>query len=114
MFTMEAWPFKEEPSLEIESPCVVRKDGRYWLFFKHGWWTHCVASDSPFDFEGQESERVGFAHAAEVIYWEDEWWITHCSGDPRDFCYRESNRTRGLFVGKLDWPEGGRPRLIGP
>ena len=32
----------------------------------------------------------------------------------RDFRYHDSNRTRGLFVGKLDWPEGGRPRLVGP
>ncbi len=114
VFTMEAWPFDEEPSLEIESPCVVQKDGRYWLFFKHGWWTHYVASDSPLDFEGHESARLGFVHAAEVFHWEDQWWITHCSGDPRDFRYRDTNRTRGLFLGRLDWPEGRTPHLIGP
>lgn len=114
VFTMKAWPFDEEPSLEIESPCVVVKDGKYWLFFKHGWWTHYVASDSPFDFQGYEPSRLGFVHAAEVFHWEDQWWITHCSADPRDFRYRESNRTRGLFLGKLDWPDGEQPRLIGP
>ncbi len=114
VFTMGAWPLDEEPSLEVESPCVVPKDGRYWLFFKHGWWTYYVASDSPLDFHGHESARLGFVHAAEVFHWQDQWWITHCSGDPRDFRYRETNRTRGLFLGKLDWPEGRPPRLIGP
>lgn len=114
VFSMEAWLFDEEPSLEIESPCIVQKDGRYWLFFKHGWWTHYVASDSPLDFEGRETDRLGFVHAAEVFHWEDQWWITHCSGDPRDFRYRDTNRTRGLFLGRLDWPEDRPPRLIGP
>ena len=113
VFTLKGWPFAEEPTLEVESPCVVVKDGKYWLFFKHGWWTHYLASDSPFDFEGYESSRLGFVHAAEVLHWDDQWWMTHCSGDPQDYRYRETNRTRGLFMGKLDWPDGRTPRLIG-
>ena len=114
VFSTKAWPFEEQPTLEVESPCVVQKDGTYWLFFKHGWWTHYVASDSPFDFHGHQPLRLGFAHASEVFRWEGRWWITHCSADPEDFMYRESNRTRGLFVGHLDWPDGAPPRLIGP
>ena len=47
VFTMKAWPFDEEPTLKVESPCLVPKDGRFWLVFKHGWWTHIVASDLP-------------------------------------------------------------------
>ena len=111
IFSTEAWPFDEEPTLEVESPCVVRKDGLYWLFFKHGWWTHYVSSPSPIDFSGQAVSRLGFAHAAEVFHWQGTWWITHCSGDPTEFRYRKSNRTRGLFLGRLDWPDGGQPRL---
>ncbi|MCY3913296.1 MAG: hypothetical protein OXG43_08615 [Chloroflexi bacterium] len=114
VFTMKAWPFDEEPTLEVESPCVVPKDGRYWLFFKHGWWTHFVASDSPYDFHGYEPQRLGFCHASEVFHWEEQWWITHCSADSEDFRYRGSNRTRGLFMGHLDWPDGALPRLIAP
>ena len=113
IFSAEAWPFDEEPTLEVESPCVIPKDGRYWLFFKHGWWTHYVSSPSPLDFSGQPVSRLGFVHAAEVFLWRDTWWITHCSGDPVDFRYRKSNRTRGLYLGKLDWPHGGKPRLAG-
>ncbi len=114
IFAMKAWP--EPPTLEVESPCVVFKDGRYWLFFKHGWWTHFVASSSPFDFWGQQALRLGFSHASEVLRWNGQWWITHCSGAPDDFMYRATNRTRGLFLGLLDWPDGECPRLaaVGP
>ena len=35
-----------------------------------------------------------------------------CSGAPDDYMYRESNRTRGLFIGHLDWPAGEYPRLL--
>ena len=75
VLAIKAWI--EQPSLEAESPCVVCKDGRFWLFFKHGWWTHVVVSDSPFDF-----------------------------------VYRESNRTKGIFLGTLDWPDGDYPKLV--
>jgi predicted GH43/DUF377 family glycosyl hydrolase len=110
VFAMKAW--QEQPTLEVESPCVVLKEGRYWLFFKHGWWTHFAVSDSPFDFQGSEPIRLGFCHASEIFFWEGQWWITHCSGTPDDFMYRLSNRTRGLFLGRLDWPEGSYPRLV--
>ena len=113
VFSIKAWPLDEAPTLEAESPCVVFKDGKYWLFFKHGWWTHYVVSDSPFDFNGYEPIRLGFSHASEVFHWDGQWWITHCSADPDDFRYRKSNRTRGLFLGKLDWPDGGHPKLVG-
>ncbi len=112
VFYIKAWHMEEQPSLEAESPCVLYKDGKYWLFFKHGWWTHYVVSDSPFDFQGYEPIRLGFCHASEVFHWKEKWWITHCSADPQDYKYRESNRTRGLFIGNLDWPDGKYPRLI--
>lgn len=97
---------------EVESPCVVRKDGRYWLFFKNGWWTWFVSSEDPFDFEGNEAERLGYAHAAEVFHWRDQWWITHCKTDPDDYACERSDCSRGLFLGPLDWPAGGRPALV--
>jgi len=96
---------------EVESPCVVRKDGKYWLFFKHGWWTWYVAADGPFDFWDKTATRLGYAHAAEVFQWQGQWWITHCKTDPDDFMQSRSDRSRGLFLGQLDWPKGSPPRL---
>ena len=110
VFALRAW--HDPPSREVESPCVISKDGRYWLFFKHGWWTHYVVSESPYDFTGGQPIRLGYCHAAEVFYWEQQWWITHCSGDPTDYAYRRTNRTRGLYLGRLAWPQDGHPRLL--
>ncbi|NQU76172.1 MAG: family 43 glycosylhydrolase [Planctomycetes bacterium] len=112
VFSIKAWD--DPPTQEAESPCIVVKDSRFWLFFKHGWCTHFVVADSPFDFHGCEPVRLGFSHASEVFYWDGKWWITHCSGDPDDFMYCKSNRTRGLFIGNLDWPDKEYPQLIGP
>jgi len=111
VFSMRDWA--EHPTHMTESPCVVKKDGQYWLFFKHGWWTYVVSAPTPWDFEFQTPVRVGFAHAAEVFEEEGRWIITHCSADPADYPYRVSNRTRGFFLGELDWPAGGFPRLVG-
>ncbi len=110
IFSMRAWD--EPPTRAVESPCVVPKDGKYWLFFKHGWWTHVACSANPLDFRDAAPARLGFCHAAEVFPWEGAWWISHCSADPADYMYRQSNRTRGLFLGHLDWPAGEYPRLL--
>ena len=109
VFTIRAWD--DGVTRAVESPCVVVKDDRYWLFFKHGWWTHFVVSDNPLDFRSCEPVRLGYCHASEVFEWHNQWMISHCSGDPGDYMYRESNRQRGLFIGKLDWPKGEYPRL---
>ncbi len=109
VFSLRAW--HQPLTREVESPCVVRKDGRYWLFFKHGWWTHCVASDSPFDFHGYEPIRLGYSHAAEVFEWDGRWWITHCKTDPEDYLCSRSDRSRGLFLGTLHWPDGRCPEF---
>lgn len=111
IFAKRCW--SKPPTRSVESPCVVIRDDGYWLFFKHGWATHYVHGDGPFDFRDCQSTPLGYAHAAEVFAWHDRWYITHCSGDPDDPEYRSSNRTRGLFLGELDWPAGKAPRLKG-
>ncbi len=111
VFSLRAW--HQPLTMEVESPCVVFKDNRFWLFFKHGWWTHVVTSDSPFDFFGCEPFRLGFSHASEVFFWNDQWWITHCNTDPRDYLFHGTALTKGLFLGRLDWPEGKPPRFKG-
>ena len=94
-----------------ESCCVHFKDDRYWLFFSNGLWTNYVVSDNPLDFTRQPVQRLGYAHAAEIFSWKEQWWITHCSSDPDNFTHRETNRTRGLFLARLSWPSGGHPEL---
>lgn len=109
VFGMKA--FHRPLTMEVESPCVVYKDGAYWLFFKHGWWTHVVRSESPFDFAGCEPLRIGYSHASEVIEWDGKWYITHCKTDPYDYACERSDLSRGLFIGELDWPDGTYPRF---
>lgn len=109
--SVKAW--HQQLTLEAESPCVVFKDGAYWLFFKNGWWTHVVHSDSPFDFFGYHPVRLGYSHASKVFFWRKTWWITHCKTDPDDFSQGRSDRLRGLYLGKLDWPQGGFPSFAG-
>jgi len=110
VFIIRAWD--EPPTRAVESPCVVRKDGRYWLFFKHGWWTHFVVSEDPLDFNGCEPVRLGYCHASEIFQCHGKWLISHCSGDPEDYMYRASNRMKGLYLGNLDWAEGAYPKLV--
>ena len=109
IFMIRAWD--AGVTRAVESPCVVYKDGKYWLFFKHGWWTHFVVSDNPLDFRAGEPVRLGYCHASEVFEWQGRWRISHCSGDPIDYLYRESNRKKGLYLGNLNWPAGDYPRL---
>ena len=109
IFSMRIWA--HPPTAAVESPCVIEKDGKFWLFFKHGWCTHFVQGESPFDFDGRQALPLGFSHASEIFFWENRWLISHCSADPNDFEYRKSNRTRGLFFSELDWPQGGSPRF---
>ena len=109
VFQLRAWD--DGVTRAVESPCVVRKDGKYWLFFKYGWWTHVIVSDNPLDFRACAPMRLGYAHAAEIFEWQGAWWISHCSGDPREYLYRTSNRKHGLFLGKLQWPAGAYPRF---
>jgi len=45
---------------------------------------------------------------------QEEWMISHCSADPLDYMYRDSNRKNGFYLGRLHWPEGEYPRLLTP
>ena len=110
VFQLKAWHVPL--TMEVESPCVVFKDVRYWLFFKHGWWTHFVTGKTPFDFYGNQSIRLGYSHASEIFCWENQWWITHCKTDPDDFMCKSRPGKRGFFISKLDWQDGEYPKLV--
>ena len=104
------WVSEMKSSFGNNLTCIaasVSHDLRRW---QEVGWTNVLASDDPFDFRGCVPERIGYAHAAEVFPWRDKWWISHCSSDPALYRYRP-HRTHGLFIGQLDWPAGGLPKL---
>jgi hypothetical protein len=105
------------PDRYLNDHCLVKKDNEwhfsgitslYWLFFKNGWWTHFVVSDSPFDFWGCEPVRLGYCHASEIISHNGDWLITHCKTEPDDY----SDNSKDMFLGKLNWPQGAYPELL--
>ena len=97
----------------MESPCVVARAGRYYLFYKHRNGTRLVVSEDPLRFTDQEDVWFSPAHAAEVFEGDGQWYLTHCSRDLEDVEHRRSDRTRGLFLAGLEWEEEG-PRLAPP
>ncbi len=86
-----------------ESPFVVARDGRYYLFIGPDWGmnltsyrtTRVLASDDPFHFEA--SGRVGTiaSHAAEVVEDDGTWWVSHCGWS-----------MGGVYLAPLHWDEG--------
>ena len=86
-----------------ESPFVVARDGRYYLFIGPDWGmnltsyrtTRVLASDDPFHFEA--SGRVGtiVSHAAEVVEDDGTWWVSHCGWS-----------MGGVYLAPLHWDSG--------
>ena len=69
-------PVTPEGTRMCESPCVVRFQERWLLFFTHGRGTHCGVSDSPFEFG--DIQFLIPSHASEVFEWDGRWYISHC------------------------------------
>ena len=92
----------------MESPCVVARDGTYYLFYKHRDGTRLVVSDDPFQFTDREDEWFSCAHAAEVFEVAGRWYISSCAREPTDLYHERSDRTKGLYLASLEW-QGDRP-----
>jgi sucrose-6-phosphate hydrolase SacC (GH32 family) len=88
-----------------ESPCGIVKDGRTYLFWKEGNGTHYAISNDPLDFEWSEIHFLATSHASKIIEWNGRWYITSCSRAIADVEHRTSDRTRGLFIGMLEWSD---------
>jgi len=93
-----------------ESPCVVQRDGRWWLFWRGGNGTRYTISDNPLDFRDREAYFLGTCHASEVFCWDGTWFATSCSRELDDVGHQRSDRSRGLFLAGLQW-DGLWPRL---
>lgn len=98
------------PFTHPESPCVVERGGKYYLFWKGGSGTRYVMSDDPLDFENREERLLATSHASKVFEWRGEWFITSCSRQVNDVMHTQSDRTRGLYLAGLAW-DGDRPRV---
>lgn len=93
-----------------ESACVIERDGLYYLFYTHGDGTRVVVSDDPLHFSDSADRRFSDAHASEVFELEHQWYITSCSRDPEDIEHQSSDRSRGLFLARLQW-SGNEPHV---
>ena len=91
----------------MESPCVVPKDGRYYLFYKHRNETRLVVSDNPLQFSDKRDAWFSIAHAAEVFPAAGRWYISSCSRDLLDLGHKKSDRTKGLFLAQVAWRASG-------
>lgn len=89
-----------------ESPCVVKREGRYYLFWKGGVGTRYVVSDDPLDFQGREETVLATSHASRIVEWGSQWYITSCSREVDDVTHTCSDRTQGLSLAGLNWIEG--------
>ncbi|NCO36325.1 MAG: hypothetical protein AUJ92_15275 [Armatimonadetes bacterium CG2_30_59_28] len=98
-----AW---EESTASMESPCVVARNGRYYLFYKHRNATRLVVSDDPLSFTKMRDIRFSIAHAAKVFEADEQWFISSCSRDLTDLWHDRSDRTRGLYLARLTWDDG--------
>jgi hypothetical protein len=91
----------------MESPCVVAKDGRYYMFYKHRNETRLVVSDDPLQFTDKEDVCFSIAHAAEVFEAGGRWHISSCSRDLLDLKHEKTDRTQGLFLANIEWAATG-------
>ena len=86
-----------------ESPCIVKRENLYYLFWKGGSGTRYVISRSPLDFHDRTDYFLATSHASKVIRFRDRWYLTSCSREPDDIGHTRSDRTRGLYLAELIW-----------
>lgn len=85
-----------------ESPIVIFYHEQYYLFYRHGDGTKYVISKDPLNFDRAPDWYFGPNHASEIFFWNGRWYITHCCRPPDDVT-SDAHRTRGLFLGGLDF-----------
>ncbi len=86
-----------------ESPCVIERDGRYYLFWKGGAGTRYVISRDPLNFRDRSEYILSTSHASKIFQWNNQWYITSASRDIDDVAHTRSDRSRGLFLASIRW-----------
>lgn len=138
-FNDEGSVFRTAPMLRgtlgVESPCVVRRDGIWHLFFTYGPGVWHTFSPSPRHFvHGREGEwnvgngfyYLGPFHATEILEHDGKWWLTTTRKEESRrqnrlagrLCYRgtyedEKVLEEGLYLSSIIW-EGDQPICQAP
>lgn len=94
--------FDEAFTMKTESPCVIKRHGRYYLFFRHGNGTKYRISENPEDFSRGKTFYLGPSHASEIFEYGGGWHISSCSREPADVGH-VTDRSRGLYMAGLDF-----------
>jgi Beta-fructosidases (levanase/invertase) len=96
-------------TMKTESPCLIKKDGLFYLFYRHGNGTKYCISENYNDFTYGDSYYLGPCHASEIFNIDEEWYISSCSREVGDI-FHNYDRTSGLWIAKLSW-EGMHPHI---
>lgn len=101
--------FYESITCKTESPCLLKKDNLYYLFYRHGNGTKYCISDSYTNFTYSDSYYLSPSHASEIFKFKDYWYISSCSRAVADIEHK-TDRSMGLFLAKLAW-DGLHPEI---
>jgi hypothetical protein len=94
-----------------ESPCVFKREGLFYLFWKGGNGTRYVTGDDPLHFFDSTETFLATSHASEIFEWKGQWYITSCSREINDITHSYSDRTKGLFLAGIVW-KGIHPEVV--
>jgi hypothetical protein len=89
----------------LESPFVHRRADDYYLFVNHSHRqyeeTLVFHSRDPRHFDWQAPICTLFAHAAEIVEWQGQTYISHCGIEDRH--WSDTGAPYGLWLAQLDW-----------
>ena len=92
----------ESITCKTESPCLIKKNNLYYLFYRHGNGTKYCISDSYTNFTYCDSYFLGPSHASEIFVCKNQWYISSCSREVADIEHK-TDRSKGLWLAKLSW-----------
>lgn len=107
---------QEEPALvsdvhahygPLESPFVLEREDLFYLFLNHSHRqyeeTLVFESPDPYHFDWNHPICTIFAHAAEMLTWEGQSYISHCGIE--DQHWHDIGAPYGLYLAELGWTE---------
>ena len=104
------YSFYEGLVMKTESPCLIEKNGLFYLFYRHGDGTYYCISDTLTDFSLASPFYLGPCHASEIFNADGRWVISSCSRPPEDITHK-FDRTGGLWLAGLEWSDV-HPKIV--